>query len=41
MQRVLTLVLTTSAPDWVEIVRPWLVIGCGVALVLARNPFPL
>lgn len=40
MKRALTLAMTATAPDWVEAVRPWLVIGCGMALVLARNPFP-
>lgn len=40
MQRVLALALTTSAPDWVDVVRPWLVLGCGIALVLARQPLP-
>lgn len=40
MKRALTLAPTTAAPDWVDAVRPWLVIGCGLALVLARNPLP-
>jgi hypothetical protein len=40
MKRVLTLALTATAPDWVDVVRPWLVLGCGLALVLARNPSP-
>ena len=40
MKRALSLALTTTAPDWVDVVRPWLVIGCGLALVLAGNPFP-
>ena len=40
MKRALTLALTVTAPDWVDVVRPWLVIGCGLALVFARNPFP-
>lgn len=40
MIRALTLVLTSSAPNWVTAVRPWLVVGCGITLVLARDPFP-
>lgn len=41
MKRALTLALTATAPDWVDVVRPWLVVACGLALVLARNSFPL
>ena len=41
MQRALALVCTATMPDWVEALRPALVIGCGLALVLARQPLPL
>lgn len=40
MQRALALALTATAPDWVDVVRPWLVVTCGLALVLARAPLP-
>ena len=40
MKRALTFALTTTAPEWVDVVRPWLVAVGGLALVLARNPFP-
>ena len=40
MQRALAMVCTASMPEWVESLRPVLVIGCGLALVLARQPLP-
>ena len=40
MQRAITLARTATTSEWVDLMRPWLVLGCGLALVLARQPLP-